>query len=227
VAVEVKKPMGLEDIMAVLQEVAEQSKEVRQMFRDTAQRFQETDLQFKETDRKFQETDRQFKETDRKFQETDLQFKETDRKIEKVSVQIGQLGNRLGDFVQEMVRPAVVRLFQQRGIDVHEVHPNIVAQRDGESAEIDLMVVNDGVAIAVECKSNLSVDDVNEHLSRMDKIKRLLPAYKELELMGGVAAMVMSDDVARYAYRKGLYVLAQNGDAIVIRNDEKFVPVMW
>ena len=31
----------------------------------------------------------------------------------------------------------------------------------GEAVEIDLLVVNDGEMIVVECKSSLSIDDVN------------------------------------------------------------------
>ena len=45
--------------------------------------------------------------------------------------------------------------------------------------------------------------------------------------MGAVAAMVMPNDVARYAYRKGLYVLAQSGSTVLIRNDGKFSPKIW
>jgi hypothetical protein len=33
--------------------------------------------------------------------------------------------------------------------------------------------------------------------------------------------------VARFAYRKGLYVLAQSGDTIQIRNDARFQPKQW
>ncbi|WP_235726395.1 hypothetical protein, partial [Methylotuvimicrobium buryatense] len=57
--------------------------------------------------------------------------------------------------------------------------------------------------------------------------KRLLPKYRDVELMGAVAAMVMPNDVARYAYRKGLYVLAQSGNTVLIRNDGKFSPKIW
>ncbi len=184
--------------------------EVWEMFREVARRFEETD-------RKFQETDKQFKETDQKF-------KDTERLVKEVSKSIGDLGNRLGDFVQEMVRPALVNLFRERGIDVHEVHPNVYAERNGESAEIDLLVVNEQTAIAIECKSQMSIDDVNEHLNRLEKLKRLLPKYRDVELMGAVAAMVMPNDVARYAYRKSLYVLAQSGNTVLIRNDGKFSP---
>jgi hypothetical protein len=55
---------------------------------------------------------------------------ETDRQIKSVSKQIGDLGNRLGEFVEYQVRPAVVRLFQERGIDVHEFHPGLSVTRD-------------------------------------------------------------------------------------------------
>ena len=39
--------------------------------------------------------------------------------------------------------------------------------------------------------------------------------------------MVMPDEVGRYAYRKGLFVMAQSGDTVLIRNDDKFQPREW
>jgi hypothetical protein len=36
--------------------------------------------------------------------------------------------------------------------------------------------------------------------------------------------MVVPDDVARYGYRQGLFVLAQSGDSVVILNDDTFQP---
>lgn len=183
---------------------------------------------FKESDRKFremvEERRQESNETDRKLREIS---RETDRKIREVSESIGRLGNKLGDFVEGMVRPAAVRLFRERGIDVHEVHQNVNSQRGEEAIEIDLLVVNDADVIAVECKSTLSVDDVNEHLARLAKVKRLLPAYAGKRIMGAVAAMVLPDDVARYAYRQGLFVIAQTGDHLTVRNDVSFRPRVW
>ncbi len=188
-----------DDIWAILRELAESQKE---------------------TDRKFQDTDRKFQETDKKFQDTDL-------KIKEVTSSIGKLGNRLGDFIEDALRPAVVRLFQQRGIDVHEVHQNIKSQRGNEGVEIDLLVVNNNEIVAVECKSNLSVDDVNEHLERLAKLKRLLPSYADKQVLGAVASMVIEDNVAQYAYRKGLYLIGQSGDHLEIRNSENFIAKVW
>jgi hypothetical protein len=171
------------------------------------------------------------KETDRKFQETSIEIKalneKRSREIKAVNESIGRLGNRLGDFVEEMVRPASVRLFREQEIDVHEVHRGVEASRGGEDIEIDLLVVNTRDVVAVECKSSLSIDDVNQHLTTLAKFKRMLPSYAKKNVMGAVAAMTLPDNVARYAYRKGLFVISQSGDHLMIRNDAKFKPQIW
>ena len=174
-----------------------------------------------------EETERRMQETDRRMQETDLQMKETDRKLKEVTKAIGRLGNRLGEFVEEMVRPAAVRLFQQRGIAVHQVFRGAYAERDGDAMEIDLLVVNSVDVVLVEVKSELKADDVKEHISRLERFKKLFPQYAGFRVMGAVAGMVVAEETARFAYRQGLFVLAQSGDTVTIRNDADFQPVVW
>ncbi|MCZ8066092.1 MAG: DUF3782 domain-containing protein [Microcystis sp. LE17-20D] len=159
--------------------------------------------------------------------ETDKQIKETDKQINRVSKQIGELGNRLGEFVEWQVRPAVVRLFQERGIDVHEFHPGISVKRDNEGLEIDLLVVNDTDAILVEVKSKLTQRDVDEHLQRLAKFKRLMPRFRDVKALGAVAAMVVPNEVASYGCRQGLFVLVQSGENVIILNDAEFTPQVW
>lgn len=188
---------------------------------------------FQETDRKFQETERLLKEraleTDLKFKETDRKFQETDRKFKEMTASLGSLGNRLGEFVEEIVKPGLVRLFQERGLKVHRTMQNLTCKDDAGQlvAQVDLLVVDSDTAIAVECKSHLSVDDVNEHIERMGVFKTCWPEYAGYKLLGAVAAMVLPEGVGRYAYRNGLFVLAQNGEIIEVRNDSKFQPTVW
>jgi hypothetical protein len=200
--------------------------EASNFFQDVKELFVQTDRKFQDTDQKFQDTDRKFQESSREF---DLRFRETEKLIKELRAAIGQLGGRLGEFVEEMVKPAAIRLFHERGLDVRQVFRNVTRYDDQGRyvMEIDLLVVNTDTAVAIECKSNCSVDDIDEHLIRLSKIKEFFPQYAGFHLFGAVAAMVMPDDVARYAYRKGLYVLTQSGETIVIRNDEKFVPKEW
>ncbi len=174
-----------------------------------------------------EETNQKMQETDRKMQETDRQMKETDRKLKEVTTAIGRLGNRLGEFVEEMVRPAVVRLFQQRGIAVHQVFRGAYAERDGDAMEIDLLVVNSLDAVLVEVKSELKADDVKDHVSRLERFKKLFPQYAGFRVMGAVAGMVVPEAAARFAYRQGLFVLVQSGEAMTIGNDDDFTPGVW
>jgi hypothetical protein len=218
-----------EEVWALLRDLIQSQQETDRKFKETDHKFAETDRKFKETDRKFAETDRKFKETDRKFAETDRKFKETDRRFQKLTELIGRQGNRLGEFVQEMVRPAIIRLFRERGLPVHQVAPNLTAYDDnGQSImEIDLLALNEQTAVVVECKSHLSVDDVNDHLERLDAFKRCFPQYDRYQLLGAVAGMVVPDQVARFAYRKGLFVLAQSDQTMTIRNDDQFTARVW
>ena len=159
--------------------------------------------------------------------DTERRAKENEQKIKEMTASIGRLGNRLGDFIEDAIRPAAVRLFQERGIEVHEVYQNVSSQRGDEGIEIYLMVVNDLELVAVECKSNLKQQDVDEHLARLAKIKRLLPKHANSRVMGAVAAMVIPDNVARYAYSKGLFVIGQSGEHLEIRNEDGFQPAIW
>ncbi len=240
-----------EETEGEFQEVNRRFQETDRKFQETDRKFQETTLKFQETDRKFQETTLKFQETDRKFQETDRKFQETDRKFqeterllkqqsqdtdrrmaklsEEVNQKIGRLGGRLGDFVEELIKPAVVRLFQERGIEVHAVSRNVEANNPTLklAMQIDLLVTNTDTCVLIEVKSNLSIDDVNEHVERMSKFKRLFQAYAGNKVYGAVAGMVVPENVAKYAYRKGFFVIAHKGDSVKFLNDDKFRPMVW
>jgi hypothetical protein len=169
----------------------------------------------------------QSKETDRKFQETDRKFQETRELVENISRRLGDLGNRLGEFVEEMVEPALVELFRARGLDVSEVYRRVASRRHGEAIEIDLLVVDGDVAVAVECKSRLIKEDVERHVERMSKIKRLLPKYADMRIQGAVAGMVVDEDAVQAAEAAGLWVLAPSGETMRLLNEETFQPRTW
>jgi len=175
----------------------------------------------------FRDTDRKFQETDRKFEETAQQLKETRELIDRLSRRFGDLGNRLGEFVEAMVEPALVDLFRARGLDVSEVHRRITSRRSGDTIEIDLLVVDGDTAVAVECKSRLTEEAVERHLARMEKFKRLLPKYADMKIHGAVAGMVVDEDAVEAAQAAGLWVLAQSGETVALKNDPDFAPRVW
>ena len=170
------------------------------------------------------ETERRFQETDRRFQETERLLREEARQLNQ---QIGKLGNRLGEFVEWQVRPAMLCLFQSRGIAVSRLYSDVILQDGNERLEIDLLVVNTDEAVLVEVKTKLSQGDVDEHVERIAKFRRLAHQYRSTKLLGAVAGMIVPPEVARYAYRQGLFVLAQSGDGMTILKDPQFQPRAW
>ena len=196
-----------EEVWQLLGELVEAQKQTRLMLEQQAQQA---------------EKDRQ--EAKQRFAETERLLKEQSRKTDE---QIGKLGNRLGEFVEWQIRPAAVRLFKERGIEVHEFYPEISIERGDEGLEIDLFVVNDTDAILIEVKSKLTQKDVDEHIERLGKFKEFMPRFADVKALGAVGGMVVPKEVARYAYLKGFFVLAQSGENIVILNDDKFKPRVW
>ncbi len=128
-----------------------------------------------------------------------------------------------------MVKPVAVRLFQAKGLPVHRVIRDVTAYDDQGNFvfEIDLLVINKDVAVAIECKSHAGIDDVKEHMDRLAIFKIYYPEYAKFKLYGAMAAMVIPEEVVCFSYRHGMWVLAQSGDQILIKNDFNFKPKEW
>ncbi|MBF0419940.1 MAG: hypothetical protein HQL78_07205 [Magnetococcales bacterium] len=213
--------------------------DVWRMFQETAAQMKESDRQMREmsaeTDRQMREmsaeTDRQIREmsaaADREFQEIRQQMRETDLRIKAVSRQIGQLGGRLGEFVEEMIKPSCLAMFQRRGIPVDEVYGRASKKIAGETMEIDLLLANTVAAVLIEIKSHLTTEDVRTHLKRLSRFKEFFPRYADCRVYGAVAGMVIASEADRFAMNQGLFVIAQTGESVQIANSLDFVPVSW
>jgi predicted nuclease with RNAse H fold len=49
-----------------------------------------------------------------------------------------------------LVEPAVLQLFQEKGIDVKEIYPRAKVKRQGIAMEIDILAVDDNDLVLVE-----------------------------------------------------------------------------
>ena len=222
----------LNDVWRLFQESDRQHREMYHQFKETADRLmqelfemgRETDRKFQETDRKFQETDQQIKETDRQLKE---QIKEISLLVKDVAKQVGNLGNRLGEFVEELVLPSALRLFQERGIDVQEIYPRARAKRKTGGTEIDLLLINTTHGVAIEVKSSLSLPHIETHVERLNRFRSLFPHHANLIIHGAVAAMVIPEEVVNVAIQHGLFVMVPAADTMQLLNGANFQPRVW
>jgi hypothetical protein len=192
--------------------------DIYQLFRTSAEEF---DRRLKESDRRIEQAKL---ESDRRIEQAKL---ESDRTIAELKRLVNSLTTRWGRFVEELVQPAVLRLFQEKGIDIKEIYPRARVKRQGIAMEIDILAVDDTDVVLVECKSRLSKDDVDEFLEKLIRFKIAFPHYKNYQAYGAVAGIEIDEGIDRYAYNKGLFVIKPSGDTVEIINDENFRPRTW
>ena len=165
------------------------------------------------------------------FQETREQMKETDRRFKETDKKIGKLGNRFGELVEHLVSPNMEEKFNELGFAFTKSGPNVRIRNledPEESFEIDVFLENGDIAIAVEVKSKPDVDDVKEHIDRMEKLRRYADKKDDRrKFHGAVAGAVMSDSIRKYILKNGFFLIEQTGDTIKINIPEGFKAKGW
>ena len=163
------------------------------------------------------------KETDRRMQETDRRMKETDKKI-------GDLGNRFGELAEHLVAPNIKEKFKSLNLIFEYVsRDHILGDYSGNRyAEIDIILENYEMVMAIEVKSKPDINDVNKHISRMEILRARMEILNDKrKLRGSIAGAIMTNDVRNYIHKKGFYSIEQSGDTVKINEPEGFTPREW
>jgi hypothetical protein len=180
------------------------------------------------------ETGKQIKETDRQLQELSRRFEEmaakTDRQIAKTDRQIGELGNRFGELAEHLVTPNIAEKFRTLNYTFTKAGPNVeFFSRDRKFlAEVDVWLENGDFAMAVEVKSRLRKEHVEEHVKRMGILRAYFDERQDpRKLLGAMAGAIVPADLKNFVLKKGFYVIEQAGDTVKIEAPEGFKPRMW
>jgi hypothetical protein len=132
--------------------------------------------------------------------------------------------------VEELIVPNLPDKFNAFGYTFGKVAPN-VRYRDAQGqiiVEVDILLENGDVALAVEVKTNLTTNDVKDHVTRMEKLRRYDDEHGDKRrLLGAVAGAIASEEAKSFAVKNGFFVLEQSGDMIRISVPEGFTPKEW
>jgi len=187
--------------------------------------LQNEPLTFEKVMAMFKETDKKFIETDKKFKETREQMKETDRRI-------GELSNRFGELAEHLVAPGIVDKFNAIGFDFDTITPSGREYKDIKTrqhlAEVDIVLENNDILIAIEVKSKPNNRDVEKHIERMNILRRIADSKNDhRKYLGAIAAAIATTEMRNYAHESGFYVIEQSGDTMKLDIPEGFVPKEW
>ncbi|GHU49028.1 hypothetical protein FACS1894200_07090 [Spirochaetia bacterium] len=102
---------------------------------------------------------------------TDKQIDKMSKEVRELTKNIGGINNSLGKFMEQMFSPHVWSKFESLGYDFTK-GGNYKFKESGQVlAEVDIFLENGDCTMPVEVKLDLTNDDVDEHLERIDKIR--------------------------------------------------------
>ena len=167
-----------------------------------------------------EDTARQMEETDRRMQETDRQMKETDRRLRRAE---DMFTSQWGRLVESLVEGDLVKLLRKRGVEVEAVYSRLRLECGPHEREVDLLATNGEETVAVEVKTTLRPPDVDRFLGLLAH-PPLLRHVGHRRLYGAIAYLRQYQGTARYAERKGLFVIRATGNSASIVNPPEFQP---
>jgi hypothetical protein len=201
------QPITLDDIFALFRESEQERKEYQRLSQQTFEQYRQTAEQEMA-----------------KLRET---VEQTNKQVAQTNKQVGGLTSRWGEFVENLIKPAAARLFQEKGIEVHLTALRVTGQDDKGSIEIDILVENTTEVVAIEVKSHLEVRDVKKFLQTLERFKKAFPKHKNDKLYGAVAGIKIDERVNEYAIQEGLFLIQPAGDSVIIANSHNFEPKTW
>ena len=176
------------------------------------------------------DTDWQMNEADRRKEESDREREQLRKQMEETKRVIGKLGNQFGEIEDYEVAPRVMEKFNELGFAFDQVSRNIViSDSSGRFVMgIDVRLENGDMVMAVQVIYKPVPKDVDEHVSRMEVLRRRADIrHDSRKIRGAIAGAVMDKPVRNYAHKAGFYTIEQAGDTVKINVPEGFIPGEW
>lgn len=159
---------------------------------------------------------REFKEEMRAFKD------ESVRDRRRMNKQWGDLANRLGTLVEDIVAPSLPRVAAAMlGCESPRFFAlRVVRRRDGETREYDAVLVCADSVLINETKSRLQSSHVDALLGKLADVPDFCPEYAGKRIIGVLATLYPDDSVVRRATAAGVLVLGMGDEAMQVVNPE-------
>ena len=159
------------------------------------------------------------------FKELEKSQKEAWAAIRETQKNIGGLNNTLGSIVERLLTPSLPQKFKKFGYSFNRIASYSYAA--GVYAQIDGMLENGSQAVAVEVKTKLRQTDIDDHLVRMEKIRKHADEHGDnRQFMGAMATFITDENAKNYALKQGLFVIEPSGEDVKVTKPEK-EPRVW
>lgn len=130
---------------------------------------------------------------------------------EKMNKQWGDLANKMGTIVEDIIAPAVrsvvEKYFDCEVIDFM-INRKIKNKKLNLQGEFDVIAISENYIFLVETKSSPNRQYLDEFIQNIEKFKKLFPEYTAKKIIPFFASLRFDDSLVEIATENGIYCLA-------------------
>ena len=223
--------ISMEDLKEI---VARTSLQVERTSEGLAE-FKEENRLFREEMREFKEEMRRFKDEMKEFKDDMLRFRdESKRENREFKRQLGDIANKYGRLIEDIVAPSICRVMKQAlGFDEETLcfaNERIKRAHRGDVRrlrEFDVVAECCDYVMINETKSSLKAVDVTDLISTIAIVRDYFPEYRDRKIIGSIASVSIDESVVSFATKNGILALAVGDELMDIQNPDGFVPAVW
>ena len=185
-------------------------KDETKMFKDEMLAFKDEMKAFKDEMRAFKDEMKVFKDEMKEFKDEMKEFKdEMQREVKRINKQWGELANKMGTIVEDIVFPAVRPVVKKYfNCNPSVLMMNVEKRVNGINAEFDVIAVCDDAAFVIEVKSTARVEHIGQVKDKVELFKKLFPEYSNRKVVPILASLKIGEDVLNKLTKEKIYGMA-------------------
>jgi ABC-type amino acid transport substrate-binding protein len=141
----------------------------------------------------------------------------------------GDLANKLGTMVEDLVYPSLPRVIKETlGQEPQRIWARFKQRLpDGLLKEFDAIARTQDLVCLNSTKATLRSGDVDAFVTDIATFREYFPEYRDLPLVGILATLAVEESVLNYAEKQGFLVLAIGDEVMEVKNRPGFEPKRW
>ncbi|CUT05142.1 hypothetical protein, partial [Candidatus Kryptobacter tengchongensis] len=162
---------------------------------------------------------KEMKERDEKWE------RERKKLVKEWNLKWGELANRLGTMVEDLVYPSLPGIIKEEfGIDVEFIAVDVKKRINGREKEYDAVAIAGNYVFINSTKSKLKNKDVDDFVNDILEFRTFFSEHADKKLIGILATLRIDEGVLKYAEKTGFLVLAVGEKLMEVKNSKDFKP---
>ncbi|HOM10519.1 MAG TPA: hypothetical protein PLV81_10260 [Spirochaetota bacterium] len=180
-------------------------------FKDEMKEFKGEMKGFKDGVVAFQQEMKEFKDVMKDFKDDTLSFKEEMKQsFRKMNQQWGELANKMGTIVEDIIYPATRPVLEKYfNCELETIMMNITRKKDGIKDEFDVIAVSEDKVFLIEVKSTMRQQYVDDFKNKkIERFRFLFNEYNDKQLIPILATLRYEESMLNYVTNQNIYAMA-------------------